>query len=125
MKFALLLCVISVAAFAQQKDKAKQTLDSILGPHPFGKNPPKNLRYQQMIDSADMEFSWDDIYKAGGFGPCFCPTPGQVQQMPRENSPYQWDNKKIIIKLDSAGWEYFKNKLTIDSARFKKLKPML
>lgn len=111
--------LISSTAFAQQKDKVKQTLDSLLGPNTYWKNPPKNLRYQEMIDSIDMEFSWDDIYNQA-FGPCFCPTPEQVQSMPRQLSPYQWKDKKIVIKLDSADWKYFKGKFSVDSAQWKK-----
>jgi|SRR5579859_2348778 len=90
MKFALLLCVISVSAFAQQK-----------------KEPPKKDKSVK-FDSLDLEFGWNDIFRSAGWG-CHCPDTTTVWQMPRELSPYQWVNKdKPIIIPDSVYQQWVK-----------------
>jgi hypothetical protein len=75
-----------------------------------------------------LEFGWDDVFRSAGWD-CRCPvSPEQVQNMPRELSPYQWTDKKIIIKLDSADLKFFEDKkfkLFTDSTQLKKKKPIL
>src|SRR5579859_5428244 len=91
MKFALFLCVISVSAFAQQKKE------------PVKKDKPVK------VDSLDLEFGWDTIFRSAGWD-CRCPlSPEQVQNMPRESSPYQWtDRNKPIIIDDSTYQQWIK-----------------
>jgi hypothetical protein len=104
MKFALLLLLISVSAFAQQK-----------------KEPPKKDKPVK-FDSLDLGFGWDDIFRSAGWD-CRCPDTTKVWQMPRESSPYQWkDDKPIVIKLDSTEWEAMKKFLRVDSTRLIKKK---
>jgi hypothetical protein len=92
MKFyTVVLLLISVAAFAQQKKE------------PVKKDKPIKF------DSLDLEFGWDDVFRSAGWD-CRCPvSPEQVQNMPRELSPYQWvDNKKPIIISDSTYQQWIK-----------------
>jgi hypothetical protein len=120
MKFIVLLLFLLASGFAlaQQKDNPQKFLDSLLGPHPFGKNPPKNLRYQNMIDSIDLEFDWNkELYNLWD---CYCPwlkADSAKTIMPRELSPYKWVNKdKPIIIDDSTYQQWIKSNLA-----FKKL----
>ena len=106
IRIALLLCVISFSAFAQQKDKP--------------------VKYIDRIDSLDLDFDWKkEVFKMWD---CYCPwlNSDSVQQMPRENNPYKWDKSKpLVIYLDSADLKFFKDKfILIDSAQLKKKKPV-
>lgn len=108
MKFALLLCVISVSALAQQKDE------------------PKKDKLVKFSDYDSLDFDWKkEVFKQWD---CLCPllTPEVVQQMPHENSPYKWDKSKpLVIYLNSADLKFFKDKfIFIDSAQLKKKKPV-
>lgn len=89
MKLSLLLLLISVSAFAQQKKE------------PVKKDKPVKF------DSLDLDFSWDDVYRSAGWD-CRCPDTARVYQMPRELHPYQWvDDKKPIIP-DSVYQQWIK-----------------
>lgn len=107
MKLIPILLLISVSAFAQQKDKP--------------------VKYIDRIDSLDLDFDWKkEVFKMWD---CYCPwlkSDSVVQQMPRENSPYKWDKSKpLVIYLDSADLKFFKsNFIFIDSAKLKKKKPV-
>jgi hypothetical protein len=109
MKLALILCVVSVSAFAQQKDKP--------------------LKYIDRIDSLDLDFDWKkEVFKMWD---CYCPwlNPDSVRSMPREFSPYKWvDKDKPIIISDSTYNQWikddlwFKKFLRVDSTQIKKKK---
>jgi hypothetical protein len=109
MKLALILCVVSVSAFAQQKDKP--------------------VKYIDHIDSLDLDFDWKkEVFKMWD---CYCPwlKSDSVQAMPREFSPYKWVNKdKPIIISDSTYNQWikddlwFKKFLRVDSTQIKKKK---
>jgi hypothetical protein len=109
MKLALILCVVSVSAFAQQKDKP--------------------VKYIDRIDSLDLDFDWKkEVFKMWD---CYCPwlKPDSVQAMPRESSPYKWVNKdKPIIISDSTYNQWikddlwFKKSFRVDSTQLKKKK---
>lgn len=107
MKLSILLLLISASAFAQQKDKPVNYLDK--------------------IDQEILDFDWKgELFKMWD---CYCPwlKSDSVQQMPRENSPYKWDNSKpLVIYLDSTDLKYFKDKpFLIDSVKLKKKNPVI
>jgi hypothetical protein len=114
MRFALLLLLISVSAFAQQKNE------------PAKKDKP--VKFSD-YDSLDLDFDWKkEVFKMWD---CYCPwlNPDSVQAMPREFSPYKWVNKdKPIIISDSTYNQWikddlwFKKFLRVDSTQLIKKK---
>ncbi|MBS1556575.1 MAG: hypothetical protein JSU09_16765 [Bacteroidetes bacterium] len=112
MKLALLLCVISVSAFAQQKDKP--------------------VNYMDKVNPDILDFDWEkEVFKMWD---CYCPwlRADSVQAMPRENSPYKWVNKeKPIIIDDSTYQQWIKSDIAFkkmyhraDSLQLKKKNPV-
>ena len=64
MKLLPLLLLISISAFAQQKDKP--------------------VKYIDRIDSLDMDITWDEIFRSSGFdGPSRYADPEQGQKIQR------------------------------------------
>jgi hypothetical protein len=109
MKLSLILLLVSVSAFAQQK---KELLKKY--------SPVK-------FDSLDFEFDWDDVFRSAGWD-CRCPDTTKIWQMPRESSPYRWVDKGKPIISDSTyqQWikddQWFKKFLRVDSTQLKKKK---
>lgn len=124
MKFLVIIFLLIGSSAYAQKDVSKKSIiqDSVKQLMEEwdkfkGKMYRPGTNLPSFSDSLDMDISWDDIYKSGGFGPCYCPSPEQVQKMPRELHPYQWVNEdKPIIIDDSTMLRWIKSDLT-----FKKM----
>lgn len=99
MKLTLLLFLISVSVFAQQKE------DHLEPHYNYQKDKPVNFSDYDSID-----FDWKkELFRQWD---CLCPvysSPDGVRHLPRELSPYQWiDKNKPIIIDDSTYQEWIK-----------------
>ncbi len=99
MKLIPLLLLISVAAFAQQKDKPVKLSD---------------------YDSLDQDMiTWDEIFRSGGFGPSRYADPELAKKMRewmQSQQPYVWTDKNRPIVIDDD----FFQELTSSNNSFKK-----
>jgi hypothetical protein len=88
--FTFIILLISVSAFAQQKDKP--------------------VKYIDRIDSLDLDITWDEIFRSSGFdGPSRYADPELAKQM-REwmqsrQCPYVWTDKNRPIVLDANTYQ--------------------
>jgi hypothetical protein len=100
MKLLPLLLLISVSAFAQQKDK------------------PVKLSHYDSLDQ-DM-ITWDEIFRSGGFGPSRYADPELAKKfrewMQSRQCPYVWTDKNRPIVIDDDLFQ----ELTSSNNSFKK-----